>query len=108
MRCPRRGHLGEPCDLTTKWNGTPPLLQHTGKKVSYEGMNPHTQASLLKSFLKELADPVFTAKLYPGWIAGASSIIAVCSLWSSSLINLLWRDGDGGCKQRRSTRTGRY
>ena len=45
----------------------------TGKKVSYESMNPHTQASLLKAFLKELADPVFTAKLYPGWIAGTTA-----------------------------------
>lgn len=34
-------------------------------------MNPHTQASLLKAFYKELEDPLFSAKLYPGWIAGA-------------------------------------
>lgn len=51
------------------------LGHRTGKKVSYESMNPHTQASLLKAFLKELADPVFTAKLYPGWIAGTTATL---------------------------------
>jgi hypothetical protein len=42
-----------------------------GKKVSYEGMNPHTIGSILKVFFKELDDAVFTSKLYHGWITAA-------------------------------------
>jgi len=42
-----------------------------GKKVSFENMAPHTQASLLKAFFKDLEDPIFVASLYPVWIAAA-------------------------------------
>ncbi len=42
----------------------------TGKKVNFETMNPHTLGSLLKTFLKDLVDPVFTAHFYQPYIAG--------------------------------------
>lgn len=60
------------------------LLTVPGKKVSFENMNPHTQASMLKAFFKELTDPVFSAQLYPAWIAGAGFLT---SMWLSTLPN---------------------
>jgi len=42
-------------------------------EYTYELLDPHTLAALLKSFLKDLPDPLFTNKLFPDFMKADST-----------------------------------
>lgn len=51
------------------------FIIHIGEEVNYtEYKDPHLVANLLKLYLRDLPDPLFTFKLYPQFIDAASML----------------------------------